>query len=168
MYAALDEANVAVQNNDVPIGAVIVHKDSIIARGHNTKELNNLATGHAEITVIERACQFLSSWRLTDCDIYVTVEPCVMCGGAIINARIKNLYFGTRDSKSGAFGSVLDINSLGLNHRIRVYNGILEYECRKIMVDFFKRLRLGSQSLLKNSLSSDFMRNPLVIHEPMF
>lgn len=141
MKLALDEAKKAYDKNETPIGCVIVKDNIVIARAHNLRELKNKVTAHAEILAIEKANKKLDSWRLDDCDIYVTLEPCIMCSGAIIQARIKNLYFGAYDSRFGACGSYENIFDKKYNHEVNVVGGILEEECSKLIKDFFKTLR---------------------------
>ncbi len=142
MKEALVEANKAYSLGEVPIGAVIVYKDEIIARAHNLRELTNISTAHAEILAIEEACKYLNAWRLTDCDIYVTIEPCSMCAGAIYQSRIRNLFFGAKDYKAGACGSIIDIlGNEKINHKVLVTSGLLEKECSMIISEFFKSLR---------------------------
>ena len=120
MKEALKEAEKAKKLEEIPIGAVIVKDGKIIARGHNLKEKNKNAINHAEIIAINKASKKLDNWRLTDCDMYVTVEPCVMCAGALISSRIRKVYIGTMDNTFGAFGSVLDITKYKFNHKVEV------------------------------------------------
>ncbi|HHW47892.1 MAG TPA: nucleoside deaminase [Clostridiaceae bacterium] len=142
MKEALKEAKKAYKKNETPIGAVIVKDGMIIARGHNEKELKMDATLHAEMTAIKKASKKLGSWRLNDCDIYVTLEPCTMCAGAIIQARIRRLYIGAPDPKAGAAGSVINVFAIeNFNHKVEVIHGILEEECSNILKVFFKELR---------------------------
>ena len=141
MKAALTEAKKAYMIAEVPVGAVIVYNNKIIARGHNTRETNQSVLGHAEINAIKKASKKIGSWRLEDCDIYVTLEPCPMCSGAIIQSRIKNLYFGAYDLKGGACGSVLNLFEHPFNHKVNVTGGVMEMECSRIIKDFFKELR---------------------------
>lgn len=141
MKAALKEARKAYLLGEVPVGAVIVYDNKIIARGHNTRELTQSVLGHAEINAIKKASKKIGSWRLEDCDMYVTLEPCSMCSGAIIQSRIKNLYFGAYDLKTGASGSVFNLFDYPFNHKVNVYGGIMEEECSRIIKDFFKELR---------------------------
>lgn len=142
MVKAIEEAKKAYIGDEVPVGAVITYKGEIIAKAHNLRETHNSATAHAEILAIEKACKALNNWNLTGCDLYVTLEPCVMCAGAIINARIRSLYFGAFDPKGGACGSVTDIFRLKeLNHRVTVYEGIMEDECASLLTEFFKSKR---------------------------
>lgn len=141
MEEALKEAKKAYEKLEVPVGAVIVKDGKIIARAHNLREKKQSATAHAEILAIEKASKKLNSWRLIDCDMYVTLEPCTMCMGAIISSRIKNLYIGTLDPKTGACGSFVDLSTLKYNHTVNISKGILQEECEYIIKDFFKNLR---------------------------
>jgi tRNA(adenine34) deaminase len=141
MKAALAEAKKAYLIDEVPVGAVVVYNNKIIARGHNTRELSQSVLGHAEINALKKASKKIGSWRLEECDIYVTLEPCPMCSGAIIQSRIKNLYFGAYDPKGGASGSVLNLFNYPFNHKVNVTGGVMEEECSRIIKDFFKELR---------------------------
>lgn len=142
MKVALKEASKAYSKEEVPVGAIIVKDNKIIARAHNLKETNLNAVSHAEILAIQKACKKLGSWRLTDCDMYVTLEPCTMCTGALINARIRKLYIGTNDPKTGACGSKINlIEDVEFNHKIKLERDIMQKECEKILKDFFKTLR---------------------------
>ena len=142
MKEALKEAKKAYDKLEVPVGCVIVKNDKIIARGHNLKETKLDTTKHAEIIAIQKASKKLKSWRLLDCDMYVTLEPCSMCAGAIINSRISNLYIGTLDEKTGAAGSVLNLfEDYTFNHKVIVEKGILKQDCEKVLKSFFKELR---------------------------
>ena len=142
MKEALKEAKKAYEKLEVPVGAVIVKDEKIIARGHNLKETKKDTTRHAEIIAIEKASKKLGAWRLLDCEMYVTLEPCSMCAGAMINSRIKKLYIGAIDEKTGAVGSVLNLlEDYKFNHNIEVEKGILKEDCEKILKDFFKNLR---------------------------
>ena len=125
----------------MPVGAVIVKDNKIIARAHNSKETKCDATNHAEILAIQKACKKLGAWRLSDCDMYVTLEPCPMCAGALIQARIRKLYIGTQDDKTGACGSVLNLLEYKFNHKIEIEQYILKEECETILKTFFKQLR---------------------------
>lgn len=146
MKEALKEAKKAYDKEEVPIGAVIVKDNKIIARAHNLRETKKQACAHAEILAIEKACKKLGAWRLENCELYVTLEPCVMCAGAIINARIKNLYIGTMDEKGGAIGSKINLlKDIKLNHTVGVEIGICKDECSQILKDFFKELRKGEK-----------------------
>ena len=142
MRAALREAQKAYDKKEIPVGAVIVKDDKIISRAYNLKELKNDTTKHAEILAIQKASKKLGSWRLEDCEMYVTLEPCSMCAGALIQSRIKKLYRGTMDYKTGACGSVLNLLSdYKFNHTVEVETGVLAEQCEKILKDFFKELR---------------------------
>ncbi|WP_326911384.1 tRNA adenosine(34) deaminase TadA [Sedimentibacter sp. MB31-C6] len=142
MSEALIEAYKASELKEVPIGAIIVKDGKIVGRGYNQKETLKDATLHAEISAIKDACRNLGGWRLPGCSMYVTLEPCPMCAGALINARVEKLIIGARDFKSGACGSILNIVQMDeLNHNIDVKFGVLEEECSKVLKDFFKELR---------------------------
>lgn len=144
MNEALKEAKKAYNKGECPIGAVIVKDGVIISKGHNEKELKKDPTAHAEISAIKKACKKLDTWRLNNCDMYVTLEPCPMCAGAIIQSRIGRLFIGALDAKSGAAGSVVDLLRVrGFNHKVEVTYGILSEECSGILKDFFKKLRKG-------------------------
>jgi len=142
MQAALREARASAAADEVPVGCVIVHDGLVIGRGHNQVEGLHDATAHAEILAIGAASTALQSWRLNECTLYVTLEPCAMCAGAMILARVGRLVYGTRDPKAGACGSVLDvIHEDRLNHRVEVDEGVLAEECGRILRDFFARKR---------------------------
>lgn len=142
MKEALKEAQKAYDKLEVPVGAVIVKDGKIIARAHNLKETKYDTTNHAEIIAIQKASRKLKSWRLLDCEMYVTLEPCSMCAGALINARIKKVYIGANDEKTGAAGSVLDLfEDYIFNHKVEVEKGVLKEECESILKNFFKNLR---------------------------
>ena len=142
MKLALKEAKKAYDEDEVPVGAVLVKDGKVIAKAHNQKETKLDTTKHAEITVIQKASKKLQNWRLEDTTLYVTLEPCTMCIGAIIGARIKRVCFGTMDEKTGACGSVLNIpKDHKFNHVVEMENGIMEKECKEILQDFFKNLR---------------------------
>ncbi len=142
MMEAIKEAHTALKKGEIPVGAVIVKENKIIAKTHNLKELNNNPLHHAEILAIDYASKVLGNWRLNDCDMYVTLEPCVMCAGAILNARIKNLYFGAYDYKFGACFSNDNIFLTNKeNSHTTVYGGIMEKECKNILDIFFNKLR---------------------------
>ena len=138
MKLAIEEARKAV--GDIPVGAVIVKGGKIIASAFNTKEKDNDVTSHAEIIAIRKAEQVLENWRLDECDMYVTLEPCPMCGWAILQSRIKNLYFGSYDNNYGAFSSKIDLREI-VSTKLSVYGGILEDECDEVLKEFFKQLR---------------------------
>lgn len=141
MEQALSQAQRALTEDEVPVGAVIVYNDQIIAKAYNQVERLKDPTAHAEMIAITQAANFLGSKWLSGATLYVTVEPCSMCAGALILSRIKNVVFGAEDPKTGAFGSKVDINSLGLNHKIKVKKGLLEEECAAILKEFFKNKR---------------------------
>ena len=142
MKKAILEAGKAYDLDEVPVGAVIVKDGKIIGKGFNQKETSKDATKHAEIVAIKEACKALDSWRLTGCSMYVTLEPCAMCAGALVNSRIDSLVIGARDLKTGACGSVFNIvDDERLNHRIDVKFGVMEDECSIILKEFFKKLR---------------------------
>ncbi|MFQ9705686.1 MAG: tRNA adenosine(34) deaminase TadA [Limosilactobacillus pontis] len=142
MRVAIKEAHQAQLLGEVPIGAVIVHNGQIIASGHNMRERFQDVTYHAEMLAIMEACTALNSWRLEDCDLYVTLEPCIMCSGAIVNARIKNVYYGARDPKAGAVDSLYHLlGDQRLNHQVHVESGILGEECSQMLKDFFRTVR---------------------------
>ena len=142
MREALKEAEKAYNIDEVPVGAVIVRAGEIVGRGFNTRESDKDPTAHAEMNAIREASKTLGGWRLHQCDMYVTVEPCPMCAGAIMLSRIKNLYIGTEDLKGGACGSVINIpQNEAFNHFVNIEYGILQEECRNIMQKFFEKLR---------------------------
>lgn len=142
MQEALKEAEKAYELNEVPIGCVIVLDNEIIARGHNMVENKKIPLAHAEIIAIEKASKKLDGWRLIDCEMYVTLEPCAMCAGAIINSRINKVYIGAMDGKRGCCGSNINLlNEDYLNHRVEIESGILKEECSSILSEFFKGLR---------------------------
>lgn len=143
MKAALREANRAMDKDEVPVGAVIVHNNKIIARGHNQVEMLNDPTAHAEMIAITSASDYLKNWRLIECDIYITLEPCIMCTGALLAARIRNIYFSAFDPKFGACGSVHNLaEGSKTNHKINVYSGLLMDESRSILDHFFRMMRM--------------------------
>ena len=141
MQKAIEQAEIAAAEKEVPVGAVIVRNDEIVATGRNRREQGKNALLHAETDAIYNACQKLGGWRLWNCEIYVTLEPCPMCAGAIINSRIKRVVFGASDSKAGSFGSVVDFNNLPYNHKPEIVSGVLKDECSSLLSDFFARLR---------------------------
>lgn len=142
MNEALKEAKKAYKKMEVPVGCVIVKDGKIIAKAHNQKETKIDTTKHAEILAIQKASKKLNSWRLTDCQMYVTLEPCSMCAGAIINSRIEKVYIGTMDKKTGACGSVLNLfKDYTFNHKVELETGIMQKECEEILKVFFKELR---------------------------
>lgn len=142
MREAMRLALIAAERDEVPVGAVAVRNGEIIAAAYNTREESKCATHHAEILAIEAACRALGGWRLPGVTLYVTMEPCVMCAGAIVNARIERVVYGARDHRFGAFGSAIDVNSAGLNHRPEIVGGLLGEECAAILSDYFRAKRL--------------------------
>ena len=141
MRAALQEAKKAELKDEVPVGAVVVYEDKIIARAHNLRESTQLIEAHAEFLAMKKAAKKIGSWRLEDCDIYVTMEPCPMCAGAMIQSRVRHLYYAVDDPKAGVAKSMMEIFDYPFNHHVHVESGILADESRKIIQDFFKKLR---------------------------
>lgn len=146
MDEALNLAREAAAEGEVPVGCVIVCKDRIVGRGRNRREQGRSALAHAEVEAIRQACETLGGWRLWDCTLYVTLEPCPMCAGAIINARIPRVVYGARDEKSGACGSVCDLFNMDFNHHPSVETGLREEECAALLTEFFQNLRLTLRS----------------------
>ena len=146
MQKALELAKISAAEGEVPVGAIIVKGDEIVGTGRNRREYGKNALYHAEIEAIDNACKTLGGWRLWECDMYVTLEPCPMCAGAIINSRIKTVYYGASDIKAGSFGSVVDFNSLPYNHKPEIVSGVMQDEAREILSDFFKGLREKKKS----------------------
>ena len=148
MNIAIKEALKAKAIDEVPIGCIVVKDDKVIARSFNKREKTQDPTGHAEIKTLQKAAKKLYSWRLEDCDLYVTLEPCIMCSGAIIQSRIRRVYFGAYDPKGGAFGSsinVLDANNI--NHHPEIIGGVLEEECSSLLTNYFKEKRLNKKNM---------------------
>lgn len=141
MNQAIALAKEAAEEGEVPVGAVVVLDGKIVGAGRNRREISKNALAHAEIEAINEACRALGGWRLWQCDMYVTLEPCPMCTGAIINSRIKRLVYGTSDYKAGSCGSVVDLFSLPYNHKPEVVSGVMQEECAALLTDFFKKLR---------------------------
>ena len=141
MAEALRLAREAARAGETPVGCVIVQGDRIVARGKNCRETEKTALGHAELQAIEQACRALGGWRLWQCRLYVTLEPCPMCAGAILNARIPTVVYGAKDPKAGSLDSVQRMFSLPYNHRPEVISGVLEEECAQVLRDFFRELR---------------------------
>ena len=141
MSQALELAREAASGGDVPVGCVIVRDGEVIGRGRNRREADNRATAHAEVEAIRDACARLGSWRLHRCVLYVTLEPCPMCAGAIVNARVEEVRYGVKDEKAGCCGSVLNLFEERFNHRPRVYQGPLKRECEAVLQEFFQKLR---------------------------
>jgi tRNA(adenine34) deaminase len=150
MKEALKEAEKAYKKGEIPVGAVIVKDSKVIARGHNEKEIKNNPINHAEISAIQKACKKLGSWRLYGCSLYVTLEPCPMCAGALIQARLDRVVIGTPDPKAGAVGSVIDILAdERFNHKVEACSGVLQDECAQILKKFFMELREGMHKNLR-------------------
>lgn len=147
MKQAITKAKIAAKHGEVPIGAVIVKNNEIISTGRNMRENKHNALHHAEIIAIDRACKKLKAWRLIDCTLYVTMEPCPMCAGAIVNSRIKRVVFGCFDQKAGAFGSVFSLNDYPLNHKYEITGGVMEKECASMLSAFFQNLRKSRKDL---------------------
>lgn len=141
MRAAIKEAVAAFDEGETPIGCVIVRDGEIIAAAHNKREKEKNALYHAEVLAIDKACRALGGWRLPGCTLYVTLEPCPMCAGAIVSARIERVVFGAKDPKAGAFGSVLNLNSYPLNHKPEIISGVLNRECADMLSQFFIKKR---------------------------
>ncbi len=141
MKEAIALAKISGDEGEVPVGAVVTKDGEIIATGRNRRELGKNALYHAEIEAINNACEKLGGWRLWQCELYVTLEPCPMCAGAIINSRIKRVVFGASDNKAGSFGSVVDFNNLPYNHKPKIVSGVIEDECSALLSDFFAKLR---------------------------
>ena len=142
MKIALEEAEIAAKEGEMPVGAVIVRNGEVIATGHNLRNVSHDPTLHAEIVAIRKAAELLKDWRLSDCDLYVTLEPCVMCSGAIINSRMRSVYFGAYDAEYGAAGGRIDLFSKSyFGSTTKVYAGIMEDECTFMLKDFFASLR---------------------------
>ena len=142
MKMAINQAIAALSKGEVPIGAVIVRDDKVIAKAHNLRQTKQIATYHAEVLAIDKACKKLKSWRLDECEMYVTLEPCIMCAGAITNARLKKVYFGAYEPNGGACESRFKLLSEGvLNHTTEFEGGVMQEECSKLITDFFKKRR---------------------------
>ena len=142
MLEALKEAELAAKEDEVPIGCVIVKDDGIISCAHNQRDKSHNPLGHAETLAIKKASVIIGDWQLVDCELYVTIEPCIMCAGAIIQSRIKKVIYGAPDLKGGAFGSSIDVmNANNINHHPEIISGILEKECAQIIKDYFKSKR---------------------------
>jgi tRNA(adenine34) deaminase len=142
MAAAIDQANIALKNGDVPVGAVIVYENQIIAKGYNQRHQLNDPTAHAEIIALTAAAEHIGNWRLHGCSIYVTLEPCCMCAGALVLARTDRLIYGCQDPKAGACGSLYNIvQDERLNHKLQITKGILAEDCARLLQDFFRNKR---------------------------
>ena len=143
MQRARDEAEAARRKGEVPIGAILVREGEVLAAGHNLRETEQNPVGHAELLAIQRASERLGAWRLTDTTLYVTLEPCFMCAGAIVLARIPRVVYASRDPRAGAFGSLTNLNDFPLNHKVEIVEGVLHDECRADLQSFFRALRAG-------------------------
>lgn len=156
MYIAIEEARKAQKLGEVPIGAVIVKDDQVIARAHNLRETMQQSTAHAEHIAIERASEVIGSWRLEDCTLYVTLEPCVMCAGAIVMSRIPRVVYGATDPKGGCTGSLMNLlEQPKFNHRAIIESGILESECSTLLRDFFKNIRQQKKALKQAKIQNN-------------
>ncbi|MEG0571366.1 MAG: nucleoside deaminase [Oscillospiraceae bacterium] len=155
MLLALKEAKKAQEKNEVPIGCVIVKDEKVVSAAHNARECKNNSLAHAEILAINKACENLGSWRLCGCTLYVTLEPCPMCMGAIINSRIDTVCFGTSDEKAGCCGSVADFNEFHFNHKPLIIRNVCKKECAGLLSDFFLALRLKKQEKIKATSQND-------------
>ena len=164
MKAALKLAHKAAEEGEVPVGAVVVCDGKIVGRGRNRRETKKNALHHAEIEAIEKACRKLGGWRLHRCDLYVTLEPCPMCAGAIINARIKTVYFGAFDPKAGSCGSMINLFSLPYNHQPELVSGLMEEECAEELRTFFRELRKQRKLIRKaQKFASDAGDDPQTV-----
>ncbi len=141
MKLALEEAQKAAQLGEVPVGAVIVRGEKVVAAAHNLRERDRMATAHAELLAIQEACRRLNNWRLADCTLYVTLEPCPMCAGAIINSRLQRVVYGAPDQRAGCCGSVANFFHMPFNHSPALTTGILEEQCSALLKDFFEQRR---------------------------
>lgn len=141
MKRAIELAKISAEEGEVPVGAVVVKDNIIVGEGRNKRELGKNALYHAETEAIDQACKTLGGWRLWQCELFVTLEPCPMCAGAIINSRIKKVTFGAYDKKAGSFGSVIHFNDLPYNHKPEIVGGVNEAECAGLLSEFFKKLR---------------------------
>ena len=146
MKQAISRAKAAAKVGEVPIGAVLVKDGEVISSGRNMREKKKNALLHAELVAIDRGCKAVGAWRLEDCTLYVTMEPCPMCAGAIINSRIKRVVFGCYDKKAGVYGSVMDLQEYPFNHYYDVEGGVMEEDCARLLSDFFASLRLKKQA----------------------
>lgn len=146
MRLALEQAAIAAAEGETPVGAVCVLDDRVISVGRNRRELGRNALAHAELEAIDGACRALGGWRLWQCELYVTLEPCPMCAGAIINSRLRRVVYGASDTKAGSCGSVVDLFSLPYNHRPAVERGCLEEECSALLTEFFRQLRITQKN----------------------
>ena len=152
MNLALEQAREAAHHGDVPVGAILVREGKVVASGHNRREIDGDPTAHAEVVVLREAAKDLGHWRLEGCTLYVTLEPCPMCAGALVNARVPKLVFGAFDPKAGASGSLMNLcQDSRLNHRLEILSGVLEEECSSILKDFFRLRRRQKREAKKKS-----------------
>lgn len=149
MGLALEEARKAAALGEVPVGAVVARRGEVVAAAHNTRETEKNALHHAELLAIDAACKKLGGWRLHRCDLYVTLEPCPMCAGALINSRMKTVYYGASDPKAGSCGSLINLFALPYNHQPALVSGVLEQECADILRNFFRELRKKRKEIRK-------------------
>lgn len=149
MGLALEEARKAAALGEVPVGAVVARNGEVVAAAHNTRETEKNALHHAELLAIDAACKKLGGWRLHRCDLYVTLEPCPMCAGALINSRMKTVYYGAPDPKAGSCGSLINLFALPYNHQPALVSGVLEQECADILRNFFRDLRKKRKEIRK-------------------
>lgn len=149
MGLALEEARKAAALGEVPVGAVVARNGEVVAAAHNTRETEKNALHHAELLAIDAACKKLGGWRLHRCDLYVTLEPCPMCAGALINSRMKTVYYGAPDPKAGSCGSLINLFALPYNHQPALVSGLLEQECADILRNFFRELRKKRKEIRK-------------------
>ena len=166
MREALALARESGEAGDVPVGAVMVRDGEVIAAAGNARERERVATAHAECRVIEAACRALGGWHLTRCTLYVTLEPCPMCAGAAVNARVDRVVFGARDPKAGAFGSALDLNSFPLNHHPEVEGGVLADECAGLLSAFFAEKRAKDRKTAEAATDGDAVNNDQNVKKP--
>lgn len=166
MYEALEEAAKAYEMNEVPIGAVITHKGIIIARAHNKREVDNNPIAHAEVEAMQIAAEALGTWNLSECTLYVTVEPCPMCAGTILQTQMSTVVYGCSEPNSGSFGSVIDLSKEAFNHKPKIIKGILEEECKRLMQDFFKEKRKSMVKVKK--LDQSDLKDYHLIREAVF
>jgi len=142
MKVAIELAALAAEQDEVPVGAIVVHKGTtIVGKGYNSREMQKNALCHAEVIAINEACKTLGGWRLPECELYVTLEPCPMCAGAVVNSRIDRVVYGAKDLRAGAFGTLISLNDLPLNHKPEIVGGVLGDECADILKQYFKKKR---------------------------
>ena len=141
MKKALELARLAFAEGEIPVGAVVVRDGEIIGEGYNQREIKKSATAHAEVIAIEEACRRIGDWRLTGCELYVTLEPCPMCAGAIVNSRIKRVVYGAKDALAGCCGSIIDLNRYPFNHSFDIEGGVMEEDCARLLSCFFEEQR---------------------------